>query len=683
MWSKGHLLQSGKYEIQKQLGVGGFGLTYLAVDTFLKRQVVIKTPNQLLQKDREYEKYVRRFQREGQALAQIAHPNVVPVIEYFESIEMPCLVMAFVEGVTLNERIREQGKLPQSVAVRGFIKLAGALHLLHKGGLIHCDLHPGNVILRPDNELILIDFGSAKLVQPATVTLTTTINTNFSPYEQGLYKEESMQDKKLQATLDVYGLSATLYFAITAQRPMSSISRKLYGDKLEAPQLLCEDIPDWLSQSILKGMALEAEDRPDSMEAWSRLLHPPQATQLPSLEPPPLPTRSNPVPRTTPAAPSPAPQPTPTPQIAPAAPTPTPQPAPAPLPSINRKPLSLALMWIAGVFGIVLAVFAVSNNRIEKPLESRLDTVLERGNLICGVDGGIPGFSFVDNGEYTGLDVDTCKAVAAALFDDPNAVEYRNLDSTERFEALKGGEVDMLARNTTWTLSRDTNVGMEFAPTTFYDGQAIMVRQDSGISDLQELDVSTVCVEAGTTTELNLTDVFKQQGIRATPMPFTSADAAYEAYEAGACDGMSSDSSQLVARRSTLPNPNEHILLGARLSKEPLGPLVVNNDSAWFDAVKWIVYALIQAEEYGLTANNISEAANSENPEIRRFVGATGTIGEDIGLPDDFAARAVEAVGNYGEIFERNLGKGSQFQLERGQNALWSDGGLMYSPPWR
>lgn len=314
---------------------------------------------------------------------------------------------------------------------------------------------------------------------------------------------------------------------------------------------------------------------------------------------------------------------------------------------------------------------------------SRLQTVLDRGTLVCGVDGGIPGFSFVEDGEYSGLDVDTCKAVAAALFDDPEAVEYRDLDSTERFEALKGGEVDMLARNTTWTVSRDTSVGMEFAPTTFFDGQGMLVRADSGITDLEGFEGKSVCVETGTTTELNLTDQMRQLGVTFEPQTFQDADAAYAAYEAGSCEGMTSDKSQLVARRSTLSNPEEHELLEVTMSKEPLGPVTINNDSAWFDTVKWVTYALIQAEEFGLTADNIAEASSSEDPNILRFVGAEGTLGEDMGLPNDFAARAVSAVGNYGEIFERNLGAGSEFELPRGQNAQWKDGGLMYSPPFR
>jgi general L-amino acid transport system substrate-binding protein len=314
---------------------------------------------------------------------------------------------------------------------------------------------------------------------------------------------------------------------------------------------------------------------------------------------------------------------------------------------------------------------------------SRLQTVLDRGTLVCGVDGSIPGFSFVENGEYSGLDVDTCKAVAAALFDDPEAVEYRNLDSTERFEALKGGEVDMLARNTTWTISRDTSVGMEFGPTTFYDGQGMMVRSAENLTELEQLEGKSVCVEAGTTTELNLTDQMRQLKVTFEPVVFQSADAAYAAYDEGRCDAMTSDKSQLVARRSTLSTPGDHVLMEVTMSKEPLGPLTVNNDSAWYDTVKWVTYALIEAEELGLTAANIDQAATSEDPNIKRFVGAEGTLGTDMGLPNDFAARAIKAVGNYGEIYERNLGESTEFKLPRGQNELWTNGGLMYSPPFR
>ncbi|MEA5499459.1 amino acid ABC transporter substrate-binding protein [Limnoraphis robusta] len=315
---------------------------------------------------------------------------------------------------------------------------------------------------------------------------------------------------------------------------------------------------------------------------------------------------------------------------------------------------------------------------------SRLDTVKNRGKLVCGVDGGIPGFSFVDqNGQYSGLDVDICKAVAAAIFNDPNAVEYRNLDSTERFEALKSGEVDMLSRNTTWTITRDTSVGMEFAPTTFYDGQGMLVRRESGITSLEDFAGRAVCVEAGTTTELNLTDNMRKRGVQFETKTFQQADPAYAAYAEGACDGMTSDKSQLVARRSTLPNPDEHILLDVTMSKEPLGPVTINNDSAWFDVVKWTTYALIEAEELGINQANVDQLKTSQDPTIKRFLGLEGDLGQGLGLTNEFAANIIKQVGNYGEIYERNIGQGSQFKLERGQNALWNNGGLLYSPPFR
>ncbi len=314
----------------------------------------------------------------------------------------------------------------------------------------------------------------------------------------------------------------------------------------------------------------------------------------------------------------------------------------------------------------------------------RLDVVKSRGQLICGVDGGIPGFSFVDeSGTYTGLDVDVCKAVAAAVLGDAEAVEYRRLDSTERFTALSGGEVDMLSRNTTWTISRDTSVGLEFAPTTFFDGQGMLVRADSGLETLEDFAGQAVCVETGTTTELNLTDQMRQLNVDFEPVVFQDADAAYAAYNEGRCEGMTSDRSQLVGRRSTLPNPDEHVLLEVTMSKEPLGPVTTNNDSAWFDVVKWTTYGLIQAEEFGVTADNVATFEGTDNPDIARFLGQEGTLGTDMGLPNDFMAQVIAQVGNYGEIYDRNVGADSQFALERGQNALWSEGGLMYSPPFR
>ena len=313
---------------------------------------------------------------------------------------------------------------------------------------------------------------------------------------------------------------------------------------------------------------------------------------------------------------------------------------------------------------------------------SILNTVESRGSLVCGVNGQLPGFSFVnESGEYSGMDVDLCRAVAAALFDDPSQVEYRNLSAQERFTAVQAGEVDLLNRNTTWTISRDTSVGMEFAPTTFYDGQGMMVTTASGVQELQGLEGKSICVQSGTTTELNLADQMRKRGINYNSVVFDDEDALYAAYEQGRCQGVTSDRSQLIARRSNLPNPDDHVVLDAVMSKEPLGPMVANGDAAWFDAVKWITYAMIEAEELGINSQNIDSFQNSEDPNIRRFLGLEGNLGEDMGLPNDFAARVVRHVGNYGEVYERNIGE--PFALERGPNELWTNGGLMYAPPFR
>ena len=323
-----------------------------------------------------------------------------------------------------------------------------------------------------------------------------------------------------------------------------------------------------------------------------------------------------------------------------------------------------------------------ANSETQATANGRLSTVKSRGSLVCGVNGQLPGFSFVDeNGEYSGMDVDLCRAVAAALFDDPTKVEFRDLSAQERFTAVQSGEVDLLSRNTTWTLSRDTSVGMEFAPTTFYDGQGLMVTKISGIKELKDLEGKSVCVLSGTTNEQNLADRMRKLEVNYTPVVFEDVDALYAAYEQGRCEGATSDRSQLTARRAILAKPEEHIVLESVLSKEPLGPLVVNGDSQWFDVVKWVTYALIQAEESGINSSNLDTFAQTTDPQIKRFLGQEGNLGDDMGLPNDFAARVIKHVGNYEEIYDRNIGQ--PFGLDRGLNNLWTNGGLLYSPPFR
>ena len=314
----------------------------------------------------------------------------------------------------------------------------------------------------------------------------------------------------------------------------------------------------------------------------------------------------------------------------------------------------------------------------------RIETILSRGQLICGVNQSLPGFGNVDSsGNFVGFDIDFCKALAAALFDDPEAVEYRPLTAQERFTAVQTGEVDVLIRNTTWTLGRDGQVGLDFAPVTFYDGQGMMVRIDSGINTLEEMDGATICVQTGTTTELNLADNFRGLGLNFTPLVFEDADQTATAYDNGQCDGFTTDKSGLVSYQTRLAVPEDHKILDVTMSKEPLGPSVLQGDAQWRDAVTWVTFATIQAEEFGITSANLDEFLSSENPDIRRFLGAEGELGAAIGLPNDFAARVIRSVGNYGEIYNRHLGPDTQFDLPRGQNSLYTDGGLLYSPPFR
>ncbi|MFN6513202.1 MAG: amino acid ABC transporter substrate-binding protein [Nostoc sp. CreGUA01] len=315
---------------------------------------------------------------------------------------------------------------------------------------------------------------------------------------------------------------------------------------------------------------------------------------------------------------------------------------------------------------------------------NRWDSIKSRGQVICGVSGEIPGFSFVGtDGKYSGIDVDICKAIAAAIFDKPDAVEFRNLNTKERFTALQTGEVDVLSRNTTWTLSRDTSVGLEFAPVVFYDGQSIMVRKNSNIKSLADLKDKAICVQTGTTTEQNLADQMRKRSITYKPIVFEDVNVTFATYAQGRCDGVTADRSALVSRRTTLPKPDENLILEEVISSEPLAPAVAKGDTRLGDTLKWVVYSLVKAEELGITSQNVGQLATSNDPDIRRFLGTEGNLGEGLGLTKDFAARIIRHVGNYSEIYDRNLGPKTKFNLPRGQNRLWTQQGLLYSPPFR
>ncbi len=316
---------------------------------------------------------------------------------------------------------------------------------------------------------------------------------------------------------------------------------------------------------------------------------------------------------------------------------------------------------------------------------STLDAVKKKGFVQCGVSTGLPGFSSADDkGNWKGLDVDVCRAVAAAVFGDAGKVKFSPLTAKERFTALQSGEIDMLSRNTTWTLTRDTSLGLNFAGVNYYDGQGFLVQKSLGVKSALELDGASFCIQAGTTTELNLADYFRANKMSYTPITFDKSDETVKAFEAGRCDALTSDQSQLYALRIQLKNPNAAMVLPEVISKEPLGPVVRQGDDDWFNIVRWSLFAMINAEELGVTSKNVDQlAASSKDPGIRRLLGLEGIKGKGLGLPDNWAARIIKQVGNYSEAFERNVGMGSDLKIARGLNALWSKGGIQYAPPIR
>ena len=315
-----------------------------------------------------------------------------------------------------------------------------------------------------------------------------------------------------------------------------------------------------------------------------------------------------------------------------------------------------------------------------------LDDVKAKGFLQCGSNTGLAGFgSPNDAGDWSGFDVDFCRALASAIFDDPKAVKFSPLSAKERFTALQSGEVDVLARNSTWTISRDTSLGLDFPAVNYYDGQGFMVRKDLGVASALQLSGASICVQTGTTTELNLADYFKANNLQYNPVVFEKQEEVDAAYDAGRCDVYTTDQSGLYSVRLTLKDPDNHIVLPEIISKEPLGPVVRHGDNQWADIVRWTHYAMLTAEEFGITQANVAEMMKSENPEIKRILGqeADTKIGTDLGLTNDWVVRIVKHVGNYGESFERNVGAGSQLKIARGLNAAWNKGGLQYSPPIR
>lgn len=343
-----------------------------------------------------------------------------------------------------------------------------------------------------------------------------------------------------------------------------------------------------------------------------------------------------------------------------------------------RHLATVGLALVAGLLSLTL------QPALAQPGASTLDDVLARGFLKCGVSEGQPGFSQIDDdGQWQGFDVEYCRAIAAAVLSDADAVEYTPLPASQRFDALVEGDVDILSRNSTWTMARETGLGISFVGVTYYDGQAFMVRQSMGLTSALELSNATICANAGTTTVLNVTDFFEQRGMPFELVTFENVDEVVAAYDSRRCDAYAHDTSGLFAQRLNLTSPQEHIVLPEVISKEPLSPAVRGGDQAWFNIARWVLFAMINAEELGLTSDNIASFQNSENPAVARLTGAQGDFGQMLGVHADWAFEVISQVGNYGEVFERTIGSNSELGIGRGLNALWSEGGLLYAPPIR
>jgi general L-amino acid transport system substrate-binding protein len=335
------------------------------------------------------------------------------------------------------------------------------------------------------------------------------------------------------------------------------------------------------------------------------------------------------------------------------------------------------------VFGLALLGAALSV--VAQPASAQtLNTVKSRGVLNCGSNGTLAGFGLPDSqGRWTGLDVDLCKAIAAAIFNDATKIKFVPLTAKDRFTALQSGEVDLLSRNTTWSMSRDTSLGLNFTGVNYYDGQGFIVRKALKVNSALELNDAAVCVQQGTTTELNLADYFRANKMKLKTVTFATSDEAIKAYDASRCDSYTTDASGLAGERLRLANPDDHTVLPEIISKEPLGPAVRHGDDQWFDIVKWTHFAMVNAEELGITKANVDDMAKSDNPDVKRLLGTEGKYGEALGLTNDWAVRVIKQVGNYGEVFEKNVGQSSPLKIARGLNALWNKGGLQYAPPVR
>ena len=333
---------------------------------------------------------------------------------------------------------------------------------------------------------------------------------------------------------------------------------------------------------------------------------------------------------------------------------------------------------------LMITMLLLTSSTFAAVKPTTIDSIKQNKVLKCGVSSGLAGFSAPNSkGKWQGLDVDICRAISAAVFGDPDKVQYTALSAQQRFVALQSGEIDVLSRNSTFTLTRDTSLGLNFAPVVYYDGQGFMVRKKDGVKKISDLNGASICIQQGTTTELNLADYFRANNLKFKPVVFENNDEVHQSFVKGRCDAVTTDISGLAAQKSKLKNPNDYVILSEIISKEPLAPVVRHGDDSWFDVVKYAIYALMTAEELGINSKNIDSFLKTKNPKVKRFLGITQGNGKALGLDEKWAYNIIKMVGNYSEIFEKNVGKQSTLKLERGVNALWKNGGLHYAPPFK
>ena len=715
--------QSGRFTDIRPIGRGAFGQVYAARDN-LGRAVAVKEARPSSQ---TFEVALDRFEREAQIQAALHDPHIISVysLETDPQTQERYLVCEYAPGGSLADFLESHSVLSEQNAVRVALDICAALETTSSHQIVHADIKPSNILLVTNAQgqitgAKLSDFGIAQ--DRTTRRATISLNTPAAGTPLYMAPEQSNPLNLLDVRTDMYALGVTLWEMLT---------------KEDYKPLLARGVPDLrrynpaasplIAEVIRKATQTQPADRYGTPGEMADALRAVQRSAQPVYVRTNGPAVAGSVAASVGSTP-------PTQQVQP------PRRSSCLTPILGAL-LVLALLLIAALLfagdrgrGLVGLAAAATDTPVATVAPTRRPTIEEfdptstpmlatstaepgtpaaepapttvaaaptaavttttllqkvkaRGRLVCGVNADLRGFGYYDNvrQNWSGFDIDFCHSIAAAIFGDAHAVEFVATSSEDRFEAIRSGKVDVLFRNTTWTAERDTKEQLDFGPTTFHDGQGFMVRKNSNITKIADLAGKKICVEGSTTTEQNLRDQFAALNIAFTPLVFTTVDETYGNYDSGACDAVTSDRSQLAVQRQTLKTPDDNVLLNDILSREPLGPAFIQNDSQWHDIVSWTVVATIYGEEQGVTKANVASVRDTTtNPNIKRLLGTEGTLGQDLGIPNDFGFKIIQQVGNYEDIYNRNLGPSTPFNLDRGPNKAWNrgDGGVLSSPPF-